>query len=102
MWIQGNETDRTNLCRDRDTEVMDETDVLIRDDLDLINQDEPPEIIPQPSFGCVLVQPSEVHIPGGVALLNHQGDLAGNRGGPPQPIFNSCPCRDNFLTTTSA
>ena len=102
VWIQGNKTDRTNLCRDRDTEETDEADVLVPDDLDLINQAEPAEIIPQLFFGCVLVQPSEVHVPAGVALLNRQGDLAGNRGGlSPQPIPNSCPCKDNFLTTAS-
>ena len=81
MWIQGNETDRTNLRRNRDTGEMDETNVLIPDNLDLINQPEPPEIIPQLFFSCVLVQPSKVHVLAGIALLNHQSDLAGNWGG---------------------
>ena len=81
-WIRGNETERTNLCRDRDAEEMDETDVLVPDDLDLINQAEPAEVIPQLFFSRVLVQPSEVHVPASVVLLNRQCDLAGNRGGP--------------------
>ena len=59
---------------------MDETDVLIPHDLDLIDQPEPTEVIPQLLFSRVLVQPSEVHIPASIALLDRQGDLAGNRG----------------------
>ena len=78
--IQGNEADRMKLCHNRDAEELDETNVLIPDDLDLINQAEPAEI-PQLFFSCVLVQPSEVHVPAGVALLTHQSNLAGNQGG---------------------
>jgi len=77
----GNKRDRSNLCRNGDTEEVDETDVLVPDDLDLINQAEPAEIIPQLFFSRVLVQTTEVYIPAGVALLNCQSDLAGNRGG---------------------
>ena len=81
VWIQGIETDRTNLRRDRDTEEMDETDVLIPHDLDLIDQPEPAEVIPQLLFSRVLIQPSKVHVPASIALLDRQRDLAGNRGG---------------------
>ena len=70
-----------NLHCNRDTQEMDKTDVLVLDDLDLINQAEPAEVIPQLFFSHVLIQPPKVHVPAGVALLNHQGDLAGNWGG---------------------
>ena len=66
VWIQGNETNRMNLHR-RDTGEMDKTDVLIPDNLNLINQAEPAEIIPQMFFGHILIQPSEVHVLAGVA-----------------------------------
>ena len=53
---------------------------LSPDDLDLINQAEPPEIVPQLFFGRVLVQTPKIHVPAGVALLDRQSDLAGKRG----------------------
>jgi len=59
---------------------VDETDVFVPDDLDLINQTEPAEVIPQLLFRRVLVQTAEVYVPAGVALLNCQSNLAGNRG----------------------
>ena len=76
-----NEKGRTNLRRDGDAEEVDETNILVSDDLDLINQTEPTEVIPQLFFGRVLVQTTEIDVPAGVALLNCQCDLTGNRGG---------------------
>ena len=43
--LPSNKRDRTNLRRDRDTKEVDETDVPVPDDLDLINQAEPTEVI---------------------------------------------------------
>ena len=73
--------DKTNLRGNRDTEEVDETNVLVPNDLDLIDQTEPAEIIPQLFFGRVLIQPAEIHVPAGIALLDRQRDLAGNWGG---------------------
>ena len=55
---------------------MDETNVLVPNYLDLINQTKPAEIIPQLLFGRVLIQTTEIHISTGVALLDRQSDLA--------------------------
>jgi len=79
--IQPNdEKGQTNLCRNGDAEEVNEADVLVPDDLDLINQTEPTEVVPQLFFGCVLIQTTEVHVSAGIALLNCQSDLAGNWG----------------------
>ena len=59
---------------------MNKANVLVPNDLDLINQTEPAEIVPQLFFGRVLIKSPEVHVSAGVALLNCQGDLARNRG----------------------
>lgn len=59
---------------------MDETDVLVPNNFDLVNQTEPAKIIPQLLFGGVLVQTAEIYISARIALLNRQSDLAGNRG----------------------
>ena len=59
VWIQGSETDRTNLRRDRDVEETDEIGVLVPDGLDLINPPEPANVIPQLFFGRILVQSTE-------------------------------------------
>ena len=75
-----NERNGTNLCRNGDAEEVDETNVLVPDDLDLINQTEPAEVISQLFFGRVFIQTAEVHISAGVALLDCQSNLAGNWG----------------------
>ena len=59
---------------------MDETNVLVPNDLYLINQTKPAEVVPQLFLGRVLVQTAKIHVSAGVALLNCQGDLAGNWG----------------------
>ena len=59
---------------------MDETNALVPDDLDLINQAQPAKVTPQQFFSRVLIQFSEIHDPAGVVLLNRQTDLAWNRG----------------------
>ena len=79
--LSSDERGGTNLCRNGDAKEVDEADVLIPDDLDLINQTEPAEIISQLFFGRVFIQTTEVHVPAGIALLNCQSDLAGNWGG---------------------
>lgn len=70
----------TNLRRNRDTEEVNKTDVFVPDDLDLINQTEPAEIVPQLFFGCILIQTAKVHVSACVALLNCQCDLTGDWG----------------------
>lgn len=46
---------RTDFRRNGDAEEVDEANVLIPDDLDLIDQTEPAEIIPQLFFSRVLI-----------------------------------------------
>ena len=65
-----NERYRRNLCNNGDTKEVDEADVLVPNNLDLIDQIEPAEIVPQLFFGRVLIQPVEIHIPAGVAPLD--------------------------------
>ena len=79
--LRHNERDQYDLCCDRDAEEVDETDVLVSNNFDLVNQTKPAKIIPQLLFGGVLIQTTEIHIPAGIALLYCQGDLAGDWGG---------------------
>lgn len=55
---------------------MDETDVLVPDDLDLVDKTETAQVVPQHLLGGVLVQTSQIHVPARVALADRQGDLA--------------------------
>ena len=66
---------------------MDETNVLVPNNLDLINQTEPAEVVPQLFLGGGLIQAAKVHVSAGVALLDCQGDLAGNWGRLPPTNF---------------
>ena len=65
-----NERDGANLRNNGDTEEVDEADVLVPNDLDLIDQIKPAEIVPQLFFCRGLIQPAEIHIPAGVAPLD--------------------------------
>lgn len=47
--------DKAHLCRNGDAEEMDETNVLVPNNLDLIDQTEPAEIVPQLLLSCVFV-----------------------------------------------
>ena len=76
---------------------MDEADVLVPDDLDLINQTEPAEVIPQLFFGRVLIQTTEIHVAAGIALLNCQSDLAGNWGRLSPADLQLLPMQRQFL-----
>ena len=59
---------------------MDETDVLVPNDFDLVDQTEPTEIIPQLLFGGVLIQTAKIYVSAGIALLNGQSNLTRNWG----------------------
>jgi hypothetical protein len=69
----------THLVSDGDTEEMDEPDVLVLDDLDLIDQAEPAQIVPQLLFRRPLIQSPEVHVPARIALRDCELDLGRHR-----------------------
>lgn len=58
---------------------MNESNVLITNNLHLINQSKATQIIPQLLFSDILIQSAEVDIPAGVALLDSQRNLARHR-----------------------
>jgi hypothetical protein len=56
-----------------------EADVLVPDDLDLVDEAEAGEVVPELLLRHVLVQAAEVHVPAGVALADRQRDLLRDR-----------------------
>jgi hypothetical protein len=54
---------------------MYESDVLVADYLDLIDQPEPAEVVPQLFFSGVLVQTTKIYVSTGVALADREAHL---------------------------
>ena len=60
----------TYLCRGRDVEEVNEPNVLVPDDLDLIDQSESAQIIPEHLLRHALVKATKINVPRSITLLD--------------------------------
>ena len=76
---------------------MHESDILVTDDLDLINQPKPTQIIPQHLLRNTFVQPTQIHISARITLLNSQCHCTRHRTGLSPTNLELLPMQRDFL-----
>jgi hypothetical protein len=76
---------------------VDESDVLVPDDFNLIDQSKPTQIVPKLLLRESIIQPPKVHIPAGIALRDRQRNLRRDRGRFAPADLELLPVQGKFL-----